>query len=554
MSGINYRKVIELYNDCLEKNLSATDVLISKVKEICPEGKLEEEGKNLLRRVRRHEKNGGNMDDLLPDVKSMSKKPTLGPFCNAAGITDDDLLLSSKPICISYAAQNKGLVFELEKFRRNSGSTVDEAVSWSKRIWGIDSKTSMKNGTIHHSWSSIYHKTQYNSKRRKSNVKYHHEHYEPPRLLPSFDEKVADKLAKSVTPLVSSATVPTLLSVAKTQGKIMGKYTKALQSETASWQHETELKECALASTQSELQGAQEELTSIRQKLRATEMALDTKYQELQDIRQKNDTANKTFCPKNVKRRLETRDKKIKKMKEDQKNAMTALKRQIRNLESAAAETNAETEALRDQLQEANEEIEQKNKEKKMADKKASRYKMKTQELTKVLKDSEESDILKEVRGQLDFIENENEELKVKLTTALSSNKLSVFERGKYNNDIRETYMELMAKGVASRKCGEVIETVLQNLTDTTPNRLPKPSTAREFRAEAAALAKIQCGVTILASENNTVHLDGTKKRFREYNVVNVTTGDGKSLSLGYDEMAGGAAERLHGFNIGCAQ
>ena len=47
----------------------------------------------------------------------------------------------------------------------------------------------------------------------------------------------------------------------------------------------------------------------------------------------------------------------------------------------------------------------------------------------------------------------------------------------------------------------------------------------------------------MLQCENNTLHIDGTKKRFREFNTVNITTGNGESMSLGFDEMSGGTTE-----------
>ena len=54
--------------------------------------------------------------------------------------------------------------------------------------------------------------------------------------------------------------------------------------------------------------------------------------------------------------------------------------------------------------------------------------------------------------------------------------------------------------------------------------------------------AKIQVGNTILAGTNNTLHLDGTRKRFNEYSSFQVTTGDGQGLSMGFKDMPAGSA------------
>ena len=111
------------------------------------------------------------------------------------------------------------------------------------------------------------------------------------------------------------------------------------------------------------------------------------------------------------------------------------------------------------------------------------------------------------------------------------------------NDEVRATYMELMANGVPASKCHTVVKAVLNKLAQTNITRLPKASLAKVIQTEAAVLSKIQCGRTITEGENNTIHLDGTRKKFREFNTVNITTGEGQSMSLGFDEMAGGSTQ-----------
>ena len=56
-------------------------------------------------------------------------------------------------------------------------------------------------------------------------------------------------------------------------------------------------------------------------------------------------------------------------------------------------------------------------------------------------------------------------------------------------------------------------------------------------------LAKIHVGETITGSKNNTLHLDGTWKKFNEYASFQLTTGDGsKGLSMGFQDMSSGSA------------
>ena len=43
-----------------------------------------------------------------------------------------------------------------------------------------------------------------------------------------------------------------------------------------------------------------------------------------------------------------------------------------------------------------------------------------------------------------------------------------------------------------------------------------------------------------MATENNTLQIDGTTKKFKEFATFNITTGEGQSLSLGFEELPGG--------------
>ena len=55
---------------------------------------------------------------------------------------------------------------------------------------------------------------------------------------------------------------------------------------------------------------------------------------------------------------------------------------------------------------------------------------------------------------------------------------------------------------------------------------------------------KIHIAKTMLQGDNNTLHLDGTRKRFNEYSVFHLTTGDGsQGLSFGFEAMAAGSTD-----------
>ena len=61
---------------------------------------------------------------------------------------------------------------------------------------------------------------------------------------------------------------------------------------------------------------------------------------------------------------------------------------------------------------------------------------------------------------------------------------------------------------------------------------------------ECQILSDQQVGKVILKGPNNTLHLDGTRKKFKEFASFQVTTGDGsKGLSMGFQDMASGSAD-----------
>ena len=61
---------------------------------------------------------------------------------------------------------------------------------------------------------------------------------------------------------------------------------------------------------------------------------------------------------------------------------------------------------------------------------------------------------------------------------------------------------------------------------------------------ECEQLGKYHAAKTILQGDNNTLHLDGTQKKFNEYSAFQLTTSDGsQGLSLGFVDMPAGSAD-----------
>ncbi|KAL5022364.1 hypothetical protein ScPMuIL_001519 [Solemya velum] len=121
--------------------------------------------------------------------------------------------------------------------------------------------------------------------------------------------------------------------------------------------------------------------------------------------------------------------------------------------------------------------------------------------------------------------------------------KVKLFNDGKYDDNIRTVYIDLMRMGVSISNCNFVVESVLKNILAIDVDRLPKKSLASLLSIEASILAQAQAASIMLDNQHNTLHLDGTKKHFTEYSGFQVSTNDG-SYSLGLQEMATGSAEK----------
>ena len=73
-------------------------------------------------------------------------------------------------------------------------------------------------------------------------------------------------------------------------------------------------------------------------------------------------------------------------------------------------------------------------------------------------------------------------------------------------------------------------------------DRLPSKTSASMLTIEAHVIAQVQAAEAMLTSSNNTLHLDGTRKKFREYGSFQISTKT-SSFSLGISEMLTGHAQ-----------
>lgn len=155
-------------------------------------------------------------------------------------------------------------------------------------------------------------------------------------------------------------------------------------------------------------------------------------------------------------------------------------------------------------------------------------------ELTDKLKKSDTT--IKELEKQVSDLELANVQEKTE------HHSIETFSAGKYKDEVRHVYMDLISMGVSINKCKEVIESVLSNLANIEVDRLPKKSLASIIGIEAHIISQAQAAECILKNEGNCLHLDGTKKRFTEYAGFQVSTKEG-NFSLSHQIMPSGDAK-----------
>lgn len=141
------------------------------------------------------------------------------------------------------------------------------------------------------------------------------------------------------------------------------------------------------------------------------------------------------------------------------------------------------------------------------------------------------------------FYQSQNEELQEKLDELMDSNRVHIetFKSGKYTDEIRMVYYDLLSMNVSIENCSKVVSTVLENLAKVSVDRLPQKSVCSMLMVESKILAQMQACEAMAEGTRNTLHFDGTKMKFEELASYQVQTESG-TYSLGIQEMSDGSA------------
>ena len=116
------------------------------------------------------------------------------------------------------------------------------------------------------------------------------------------------------------------------------------------------------------------------------------------------------------------------------------------------------------------------------------------------------------------YLENEVVKRQEKLENKSNEKNLDFYENGKYNDDIRMVYEDLLSMGLSSRNVENCVRLVLEKLAKVKVGRLPKVTFTKNMFLEARRLAQIHVASVLSENQGNlTLHSDGTSKHGRSY-------------------------------------
>ncbi len=472
----------------------------------------------------------------------------IGEYCAKAGISVNS---TNGTLNIPQGLKEiqNGVIYELEKFRRNQDLPGQKAMDWTEVLFG---KTSNKIQTLASSWDRIYKKV--TKFKKNSNKKGLHQFLEKPYNVPQNAQgpiTLPGQLAQttqrmlhphtSCTPHAHPPAISGIDKVASYVGNIVG---SALNQVSSVLYHKDEEILSLKQVLDRKEQKFEEEMRKKDAELQQLEEEVREKNAELQhvekEVRKKN-ALLVTYTPRNVTRRENTKIKQLQ-MEKDKVNElreeMKIVNDDNKNLNTQLTEMQHELHLREGQIEELKLDIEIEEDKKINAQKRASKWKIKCKTDAST---SSEPILITDLKEKVEMLEDENMQLKEEIETFCSQRSYETFGSGRYSDAIREVYYRLLSENVSVSKIESVVRTVLES-AGMEVKRLPKKSAAARMLKECHILTKIQVGTKLLSCENNTLQLDGTTKKFKEYGTFNFTTGDGEKLSAGIEDLPSGHA------------
>ena len=157
-------------------------------------------------------------------------------------------------------------------------------------------------------------------------------------------------------------------------------------------------------------------------------------------------------------------------------------------------------------------------------------------------KSEKEQKMLLGLKERVRGLEDQNTMLHDRLEAFVESEEIVCFENGKYKDDVRSVYHELLGMGVSASKCESIVRSVLSGF-GMSVGRLPKETCAKRMVLECRALACMQLSEVLESGENVTVMSDGTTKYGHHYESFDVSMDDGKVYTMGVRDVVSGSSE-----------
>ncbi len=514
---ITHGLVDEVETYLSSKQLNIKENMPTILKALNPEISLPQEYSSFKRSLQRARKKGAQNNDVISFI-TPQKSTFIGPFCERYGIettqldSEDGLFTPTQP-----AERNIGLIVELEKYRRQSGHSWNTAQGWMKSLFGTMVHS---NSALHGSWK--YHFEMATKLRRD---KKYTEYAETEYIFPTPAMPPKSVLQEKLSTLPTFTTQNPLLEMAQHTGQAVASYTTKMESKVLRQSNKIQILKHTLSSAEENVKTTQHKLDDSLEENRKLEERADFLEVENEAAKEQLRAMERKYKPKNVMRREETKEKRIKQLTDDLNTTKAGLELTKQELTQEVMAN----QGLKDKLQ-------KEEKIKRNAQKLASKWKRKSKE------SNDDNDKINELSEEVKFLENENEILKEQIAGILEEEEVKTFQGGRYSDEVRQVCYQLLQMGVATHKIAPAITTVLNKLGKKSCDRLPSKSSASQMAAECDVLSKMQVGQIILDETCNTLHLDGSRKKFREYSSFQITTGSGEGYSLGIDEMPAGAA------------
>ncbi|MBN3312970.1 SPIN4 protein, partial [Atractosteus spatula] len=236
---------------------------------------------------------------------------------------------------------------------------------------------------------------------------------------------------------------------------------------------------------------------------------------------------------RNVNKRLRRRDSKIRTLEQK----VVECEQTVILNELEKSELEKEKAQLEKSIDELQEQLEKLRYTKKKESQKVAYYKRKC---------DSEADLAHRVRDlneEVQFWQGEYEGLKTEIDRIVSHN-ISMYEKGKYSDAVREAYMDLVANmGVSARKASQIVRLVLDKLVGIQVDRLPGESFCKYLVLEARQVSLQHLKEKLLQESNLTLATDGTTKYGHKYGTAGISFQDGSRMHLGLREQASGSAQ-----------